>query len=179
MTEAWRPIPGYEGIYEVSSLGRVRSLDRVIIRKDGQRRFYRGVMITGAVKPDGYRMIHLSVNRQCASFNLHRIVALLFVDNPDDLPEVNHKNGDKLDNRAENLEWTTRGLNILHAYRTGLRKQPSGEDSNLSKLDWATADRIRQLAADGLRTSLIAEQVGLSPGHVRKIVRGDLWVRSA
>ena len=107
MGEIWKPIKGFEGIYEVSNLGNVRN---------AKGRTRKPFLI-----PKGYLMIDLFRNRERTHARVNRLVADAFVPNPDNKPEVNHKNGDKADNRAENLEWSTKSENMLHAYRSGLQ----------------------------------------------------------
>jgi hypothetical protein len=116
----WRPVAEYEGFYEVSSYGDVRSLDRKVEGRGGGHKAgqYRRFEIT----PKGYRRVALSRDGAQHTFMVHRLVAQAFIPNPGDKPEVNHRNGDKADNRAENLEWATSSENQQHAYETGLRE---------------------------------------------------------
>lgn len=113
--EIWRDIAGYEGKYQVSNLGRVRSL---------QYHNTKGIMRIGYLKPAtdgcGYLRCALSKNNKLATFKVHRLVASAFIDNPNNLPQVNHKDGDKRNNNVGNLEWCNNSQNQLHAYATGL-----------------------------------------------------------
>lgn len=106
MQEIWKPIAGFEGVYEVSSLGNVRSAN--------------GRMRKPFMIPKGYLMIDLFHNYRLTRARVNRLVAEAFIPNPDNKTEVNHKNENKTDNRAENLEWTSKSENMIHAYRTGL-----------------------------------------------------------
>jgi hypothetical protein len=113
--EEWRPVKGYEGIYEVSNFGRVRSLDRMVnyISKYGKHYqvLTRGKII--APKPNfGYYLIHLSHQGAAVHKQIHRLVAEAFIPNPNNLPEVNHKDENGMNNRADNLEWCTTMYNI-------------------------------------------------------------------
>ncbi len=122
--EEWRQVKGYE-LYEISSTGQVRSLDRIqtMNTKWGGKmnRFVKGVILTQVNRGDGYYVVSLydtsRVPKLCA---VHRLVAETFIPNPNNLPFVNHINGDKMDNRVENLEWTTPKGNAVHAVKTGL-----------------------------------------------------------
>jgi hypothetical protein len=102
----WKPVIGYEDYYEISNDGQVKSLLNNIILKGSKSRYHRVQLCK-----DGVRK----------AFNTHRLVAIHFIDNPENKPHVNHKNGDKLDNRVDNIEWCTQAENIKHAFDTGLR----------------------------------------------------------
>ena len=101
--EIWRDIPGYEGKYQASNLGRIRSQKR------------------GVLKPfkncNGYLIATLTLNGEKVRTGAHRLVALAFLPNPEDKPQINHKDGDKENNRPENLEWVTCSENNLHRRR--------------------------------------------------------------
>ncbi|MPM75891.1 hypothetical protein SDC9_122885 [bioreactor metagenome] len=116
--ESWRGITGYEGYYQVSDLGRVRSLfysnGRKII-------FNRLKLLKPAITRDGYLQVTLCVNGSKQQWSIHRLVLSTFTETRDDL-QVNHINGIKSDNRLINLEWCTQSENMLHAYRIGLEK---------------------------------------------------------
>ena len=116
----WRPVTGFEGYYEVSNLGDVRSVEREV-REDAPR-VLAGRVRKPHVTPFGY--LRLQLTREAAKTNVfvHRLVADAFVPKVEGKPEVNHKDGDKLNNRAENLEWATRSENNQHAYETGLNR---------------------------------------------------------
>ena len=112
MIEEWRPIEGYEGLYEVSNLGRVRSVDRYVIDSLGHRKFYKGKVLSIVKNKNGYLLINLYCNEKNKKCLVHRLVAEAFVSNPDNLPEVNHKDEDKTNNRVDNLEWCNRKYNV-------------------------------------------------------------------
>ena len=109
MKEEWRGIKGFEGKYMVSNLGRVKSLNYNRTGKEG--------ILEGVDYGYGYLYVNLykyGKGKQCM---IHRLVAMAFIPNPDNLPEVNHKNEDKTDNRVENLEWCSRLYNINYGTR--------------------------------------------------------------
>lgn len=110
--EKWKPVVGYEGRYEVSDLGRIRSkwFDK-ILKPQGMN--------------TGYKLISLTVNRKHKNALVHRLVAHAFLESIEGKKLVNHKNGDKSDNRAVNLEWCTYSENIRHAFSIGLMKNIS------------------------------------------------------
>lgn len=114
-SEEWLPVVGYEGLYEVSNLGRVKSLGNSKSRKE---------KILKQQIRNGYLSVELSKKHQkTKKFFVHRLVAIAFIPNPKNKETVNHENGDKLENRLENLNWMTRKENIAHAYETGLIKK--------------------------------------------------------
>lgn len=118
--EVWKDIPGYEGCYQISSLGRVRSLDRTVVYSNGQKHFYKGIVLKPGKGKTGYLTVRLGNHGREAG--VHRLVAEVFIPNPDKKKDVNHINGDKADNRKENLEWVTRQENMEHCKKI-LKKQ--------------------------------------------------------
>jgi hypothetical protein len=116
--EVWKDIPNYTGIYQVSNLGRVRSLDRLVYYpKILKYRKRKGIVLTPKIITNGY----LAVELCSKAFLVHRLVANTFIENPQSLPDVNHKNGIKSNNWENNLEWVSKKDNIIHAHITGLK----------------------------------------------------------
>lgn len=107
--EIWRDVIGYEGRYQISNLGRVKS-----VKKD--------LILSPKNNYDGYLRIQLWRKCKAIFVSIHRLVAESFIDNPENKPFVNHINGIKSDNRYENLEWVTQQENIIHAWKNGLSK---------------------------------------------------------
>lgn len=114
MRELWKPVVGYEGLYEVSNLGRVKSLPRKGTKG--------GLLTPSYSNSKHYAHIPLTKNGELRTTSLHRVVASAFVPNPENKSQVNHINGDKTNNRADNLEWVTNKENVDHAMETGLWK---------------------------------------------------------
>ena len=116
-TEEWKDIVGYEGKYQVSNIGRVKSLPRQVVCKT-IRTITERILKPGIVRD--YEKVTFRVNKIGKQLFVHRLVAIHFIPNPLNLPEVNHKKGIKTDNRWHQLEWCTHKQNIEHAVRTGL-----------------------------------------------------------
>ena len=107
--EIWRPVVGYEGLYEVSNTGRVRSLDRYV--KGKGYRLHKGKVLSPIKNKDGYLTVNLCCNGKIQHKTIHRLVIQTFIPNPDNLPEVNHLDEDKTNNSVDNLEWCTCSYN--------------------------------------------------------------------
>lgn len=120
--EKWKDIEGFEGIYQVSNLGKVRSIDRIVEYKNGATRKIEGKILKPRDNNEGYDQVDLYKNGVRVTMKVHRLVATAFLKNPDNLPVVNHKNSLRNDNRVKNLEWVTFSENNIHAYIYGRRR---------------------------------------------------------
>ena len=111
MEEIWCDISDYKGLYQVSTLGRVRSLDRIIYDQ-GRHWFQNGKILKASFQKSGYLFVTLSKEGKTKQYRVHRLVAQAFIPNPNGLPQVNHKDEDVTNNKVENLEWCTAKYNL-------------------------------------------------------------------
>lgn len=161
MIEEWRPIKGYEGLYEVSNTGKVRSVDRIIIGKNGVAKKFKGKVLFFTISKTDERMhkprasVQLWKNNEATLKLVHRLVASAFIPNPNNKATINHIDGNPLNNSVDNLEWATYSENQIHAYKTGLmRAKRNSFPSNSRKVlaynpitgDEITCDSCNQLA---------------------------------
>ena len=151
--EKWRAIAGFEGYYEVSNFGDVRSVDRTVPREGTRGDMLRkGQVRKPHVTPKGYLRVQLTQGGEPRSFQVHRLVAEAFIPNPENKPEVNHRNGNKRDNYLGNLEWATSSENMTHAYALGLKKPMVKYVVHCEELDittFGTEKMERELRARG------------------------------
>lgn len=177
-TEEWRAVVGYEGLYEVSSLGLVRSVDRVRPHGlGGASRTLRGRVIRGWINCKGYLHVAMSKNGVVEKRAVHTIVCDAFYPDSRDRECTNHKDGNKLNNCAFNIEPSTYSANNSHAFRTGL-KGPSGtigERNGLSKLNSMLVLEARRRARDGESEASIAREVGVSASTINRVISGKTW----
>ena len=117
MKESWKDIRGYEGLYEISSLGRVRSVPHYVIRQNGRKYSVNQRELNPGKDGWGYLFVVLRKEGKNTNKKVHRLVAENFLDNPLYLPCVNHKNENILDNTVENLEWCTAAYNLNYGNR--------------------------------------------------------------
>lgn len=170
MIEVWKDIKGYEGLYQVSNLGRVKSLKHL-----------KEYFLTYRIEGKGYASVALFKGTVSSrkSYKVHRLVADAFIPNPENKPQINHKDGNKLNNSVENLEWVTNQENIVHAYNNGLiHPNPlKGEEAPQHKLTWEEVEYIRKRYAGGdTSTHKLAEEFNVTPSCIGLIVRNKRWV---
>src|SRR6185312_4371733 len=182
--EIWKDIPNYEGQYQISNLGRVKSLARTIQYKPGYKSggihtIKQDIILKNILKSSGYYVVKLSVGNKQTS--IHRLIAENFIPNPTCLPHVNHINGIKTDNRIENLEWCTPRENNIHAYKSGLKNISEKQRlfiGNYSKIK--KAKKVKQFDSNGIfinrYVSMVdaAEKTGCNKGTISACCRGKV-----
>lgn len=169
--ELWKQVSGYENRYLVSNMGRIKSLSKPITLFNGGKYKTRERVLAQRLS-DGYLFVALfsGENKDRLDIQAHIIVGKEWVPNPDSKPEINHKKGVKTDNRAIELEWSTRSENIQHAYDTGLlihsNTGKSGLDANYSKPVQCTATGMVMNIKDA------AIFTGVSNTHMSSMMNG-------
>lgn len=171
----WRPIVGYEGIYEVNDCGQIR---RIAPWADGRRQNVSSVkpLRKAHITANGYMRVALRHSGEAQKYHpVHRLVMAAFCGPLPEGHQVNHKNGNKQDNRLQNLEYVTGSENRIHSYR--VLKQPTrpGSKHHAAKITEADALAIRALRVRGWTLKRLAKQFGLSVPTVCWIAKGKAW----
>lgn len=134
--EVWKDVVGYEGYYEVSNLGRVRGVDRIVTGSNVVTQHFKGHLMTQRPDGNGYMLCHLRMNRTRRMIHVHRMVAEAFIPNPDNLPQVNHKDNSRTNSQVDNLEWCT----VKYNSNYGLHKK---------RASFSRAERYRAVFPNG------------------------------
>jgi hypothetical protein len=169
MEEVWKSVPVdfYNGYYEVSNLGNVRSVDRLVKCENGVR------SIKGTIKKlqvrEGYPMVSFSRSQIMKSFNVHRLVAIAFIPNPKNYPIVNHIDGNKWNNSVSNLEWCDYFHNNQHSVRTGLNPAV-GERQWNSTIPSAVVKLLREEYSSGKRVCQLVKEYSIRHSTIWSIV---------
>lgn len=161
MEEIWKDIPDWENLYQISSIGRIKS-----VRYNKFRKSVIGIR--------GYHTISLWNKRFNQTLYVHRLLAQLFIENPDNKTCVNHKDGNKLNNNLNNLEWVTYSENNKHAFDTGLKisNNKFGTQSKRGIFNKTDLHEIKNMVNSGLNNKQIAEKFQVDSSTIQKIVSG-------
>lgn len=170
--EEWRDIEESFGIYQVSNLGRVKSLKRTCMTYQGPRTVPEKIL--KQILNRGYPQVALTINGKIYSRRVHRLLSIAFIPNPENKPTINHKNGITTDMSLDNLEWATFGENNMHACKTGLKVAPKGEKSGASKLTEKEAKEIKYGHFDKSYPK-IGLIYGIKAPTVCNIRKGKIW----
>lgn len=158
MKEIWKDVRGFEGLYKISSAGRVWSVPR----KDGLGRNVGGKLLKARTNNRGYWVVRLYQNGIERGFYLHRLVAIAFIDNPKGLKEINHMDENKRNNKVSNLEWCTRQYNNTYGSMT-IKKQKKVKQYSLN----------RRFIAEHESISKAHKTTGASVTHIGAVCRGE------
>lgn len=176
--ETWKDIEGYEGLYLISNMGNVKSVERSVPNNiNGGKR----IIVERHLKIGhdfyGYPQVNLHKNCIKKTTKIHRLVAKAFIKNNDCNQQVNHINGIKTDNRAINLEWCTSSENIKHAYKTGLRKTGNpkigGSKNHKAKLTESDVLNIRKNSYLGLK--ILSQWFSVTTSTIHAIINRKTW----
>lgn len=179
--EEWRDVPGFEGLYQVSNTGKVRSYDRLVTERNGKVRLHAGRLLRPSPVAGGYPGLSFFVAGQRMPTTVHRLVMAAFVGPCPSGQEVNHKDGDKTNNHLENLEYVTHTENQLHSIRVLGNPVPHGhmqlgEANAMSKLTEQQVKEIRVLYATGWTTQQrLGAHYGVSQSTVSTIISFNHW----
>lgn len=176
MEEIWKDVVGYEGFYEVSNLGRIRTVRRVVAAPLGRvSRVVEPIIRKQQISTRGYRQLSLCTHGKTKTETVHRLVAEAFIPKQSGKDQVNHIDGDKDNNKVSNLEWCDAHENTVHAYELGLRV-PRGLRVNPDKRYnyEETRARILEMISQGMKQYEVAEALGIHRSTVGKYVKGRI-----
>ena len=174
MCEIWKDVIGLEELYEVSSLGRVRTKQK--IRWNSKCFANRRVRYLNLrVHPWGYIYVGLTKNKTQTRFAVHRLVACAFSPNPENKPFVNHIDGNKTNNNANNLEWVTRSENAKHAFRIGLQSNKGMKHPKHKVTDGIVKEIREKFNPRKYSSRKLATEYGLSKTNILDIVHKRIW----
>lgn len=177
MKEIWKNIKGYEGLYQISNYGNIKSLDRIIIYKNKYSHFHKGKYLKQEIDINGYLYISISKDGKIKKNKVHRLVAETFIFNPKNKSDVNHKDGNKQNNNIDNLEWNTHQENENHAVKNKLKSY--GQDHYLTKLTNEQVKLIKWIAKNvkvkyGFWSKL-SKKLNINKNIISSIINNKSW----
>lgn len=175
MNEKWVQVKGFPN-YAISNYGDIKSVARVVKSRNGYRNKKEKILNPDTVKGGYLRVVLYDDNLSKKKYMVHRLVAEHFIPNPKNKPQVNHLDGDKTNNRLNNLEWVTASENQMHAFRIGLSKPKKGINSHFAKLTKEEVLDIRKQYQPHVFTAkMLANKYGVSQKCIRHILDGNSW----
>jgi hypothetical protein len=176
INESWKSITDYEEFYQISNLGRVKSLSRTIINVKGFVHKRKERILRNYSVSKGYLAVDLAIGKKRHCPKVHRLVALEFIPNPNNYPQVNHIDGDKTNNKVNNLEWCTCKYNINHAHKNKLTNPAKGTSHGRCVLtEEQVLNIIREYKTGDIFQYQLADKYNISQGQVYNIVSGKQW----
>ncbi len=172
----WRPVIGYEEYYLVSEDGQIKTRERACNIHHNSKMIRRPKFLRVYEHPSGYNVVTLYKNRKRTLCGVHRLVAMAFVENAENKPQVNHKDGDRRNNHYSNLEWVTNYENQQHAIFNGLVRYVKGDEHGCSKTNSNDVKKMRELYKTGKYSwRELGTMFGLTKSHVGQIIRRLTW----
>ena len=175
MSEEWRDVEGYEGMYQVSCRGRVKSLDRYIKHSSGGSALLPGRILKPVPNNDGYLRVSLSIRGQRTFFSVHALVCAAFIGPRPDGMDIRHLNGDSLYNCVENLVYGTSKENYADMLLHGTVAPKHGEHNGRAKLTETDVRKIRRMLGEGLYQREIADMFGVHQSQISCIKLRRSW----
>lgn len=178
MAEVWGDIVGWEGYYQVSNLGRVKSLPRKYKLFGVRDHTSKERILKPSLNPDGYRIVSFNLDDRSEYYSVSRLVAKAFIPNPDNLPCVNHKNRIRHDNRVENLEWCTHKYNTDYAVEHGgFLTMPRGTDHYANRRTKLNDEKVRDIREnkENLTCKELGMKFGISSVNAWRIKNNTYW----
>lgn len=181
MEEIWKDIPGFEGEYEVSNCGRVKTKSRPLryvhaVTREEHVRISEERLLLIYINGANYKFVQLYKNKKSKNYTIHSLVAMTFLEKKEGDECVNHIDGNKHNNRVDNLEWCTNAYNHEHATRTGLK--PSGSRMANAVLNEKAVLAIRSMIEDGISHTKISKWFDVSRATISLIHEGKTWKRA-
>lgn len=178
-SETWRDVVGFEGYYIVSSFGRVKGVDREVPNGWGGNKKMKGRFMALGLGTNGYVCVRLWKGNKETQARVHRLVAVAFIGNPNNLPEVNHKNGSKVDNFLKNLDWSTASQNQLHSFKfLGKKTKPmyGTDNGNSKRIKCDTLDMVFNTVNDAALTfGFTQPEISMVLTNKRKHIQGMVF----
>lgn len=177
--EEWRDIKKYKGLYQVSNMGNVRSLDKVIVQKNKsgnlQKHLYKGKQLKKQLQKNGYEYVNLYKDTKIIKELVHRLVAITFLENKNGNYYINHKDNNKSNNKIYNLEWCTQSYNIKYAYDCGNKIAPHMKKIYKLDIDEKILNTFESMQQAERETGIKAANISKCCRNLRNKAGGFKW----
>jgi hypothetical protein len=171
--EIWKDIKGYEDSYQISNMGRVKSKERQVKFGTGSK-VIKLQLMKQTINKYGYNDIMFSRIGKKKNISIHRLVALAFIPNPENKSQINHKDGNKLNNGVSNLEWNSPAENVRHSIINGLENH-LGENNNNSKLRDSDVINVKKDISNNFKEKDLMKKYKVSRSTIQNIKSGKNW----